>query len=84
MLHTDFQLQDRPRSTTLQNAAFIEVKIVTLAPFGHYISIFLLTMVVKKFGPFHSYIRPWIGANNQDFFGRRPTPFNGNHSASAQ
>ena len=41
---------------------FIEAKIVILAPFGHHISIFSLIMVLKNFGPFHNYMRPWIGA----------------------
>ena len=62
MLYTNFQPRKWPRSSTLQNAAFIEAKIVILAPFVYHISIFSLIMVVKKFGPFHSHIRPLIGA----------------------
>ena len=52
------------RSSTLLNTAFIEAKIVILAPFVYHISIFSLIRVVKKFGPIHSYsyMRPWVAA----------------------
>ena len=77
----EFSAKKTGENDSYKKVDFIEAKIVILAPFSHHISIFSLIMVLKKLGPFHSYIRPWIGANNQDFFGRRLTPFNGNHSA---
>ena len=66
--------RDGARYTTLQNAAFIEAKIVILTPFVYHISIFSLIMVLKIFGPIHGYMRPWIGANFQHFFGPSHIP----------
>ena len=63
-----FSAAKTAENDSYKNIDFIEAKIVILAPFDHHISIFSLIMVVKKFGPFHSYMRPWIGAILREIF----------------
>ena len=57
-----FSAAKTAENDSYKNIDFIEAKIVILAPFDRHKSIFPLIMVVKNFGPFHSYMRPWIGA----------------------
>ena len=52
---------------TLIISAFIEVELSISWPLNQHIFLFLLTMDMKYFGPFHIYIRPLTGASFGDF-----------------
>ena len=62
-----FSAEKTGENDSYKKVDFIEAKIVILAPFDRHKSTFHfpefpLIILVKNFGLFNSYMRPWIGA----------------------